>query len=124
MTRKLSRLLFSLTLLLLTACRQNSYTVADKFLEYLNKNQKDSLQNILSDNFHLKRTYTDFENDKLSFLNEYLPHTKSYNGKYKILEVIEPNEPKQFLVEDQSDYFKYLNIPCPNWKITIRTKVS
>jgi hypothetical protein len=38
------------------------------------------------------------------------------------LKVISENEPKQFLVEDQSDYLKYLNVDYPTWKITIFTK--
>ena len=38
------------------------------------------------------------------------------------MKVISEIEPKQFLVEDQSDYLKYLNVDYPTWKITIYTK--
>jgi hypothetical protein len=106
----------------LTACGQSRPNASDKFFEFLNSYQEDSLRNILTDDFQLNRTYTTYSNDKSSFLDEYVPNSKAYNGKYKILKVISEIEPKQFLVEDQSDYFKYLNVDYPTWKITIYTK--
>ena len=106
----------------LTSCVQSQSNTSDKFFEFLNSYQEDSLRNILTDDFQLNRTYTTYSNDKSSFLDEYLPNSKAYNGKYKILKVISEIEPKQFLVEDQSDYLKYLNVDYPTWKITIYTK--
>jgi|LakMenEpi03Aug12_release.lakeMendotaPanAssembly.Ray.scaffolds.fasta_scaffold372531_2 hypothetical protein len=122
MTRKLTYSSFLFLIVTLTACGQSRPNASDKFFEFLNSYQEDSLRNILTDDFQLNRTYTTYSNDKSSFLDEYVPNSKAYNGKYKILKVISEIEPKQFLVEDQSDYFKYLNVDYPTWKITIYTK--
>jgi hypothetical protein len=94
----------------LTACAQNVTSPAGKFLSFLNDYQKDSLQNLITNDFQLKRTYTKYDNDKSSFLDKYLPNSRAYNGKYIILSVISDIEPKKYLVEDQSDYLKYLNV--------------
>jgi hypothetical protein len=122
MTCKLIYTTFLLLLVTLTAWGQSQKNISDIFFEFLNSYQKDSLQNILTDDFQLNRTYTTYSNDKSSFLDKYLRNSKAFNGKYKILKVISENEPKQFLVEDQSDYLKYLNVDYPTWKITIFTK--
>ncbi len=122
MTRILSNLTFLLSLISLTASGQYTTSTADKFFYFPNSYQKDSLQNILTDDFQLKRTYTAYSNDKISFLDKYLSNSVAYNGKYNIIKVITDIEPQQFLVSDQSDYFKYLNVDFPTWKITITTK--
>lgn len=119
MTRILSNLTFLFLLFSLTTCGQNTPSVSDKFFDFLNNYQIDSLRNLLTDDFQLKRTYTTYFNDKSSFLENYLPNSKNYNGKYEILKVITDIEPQQFLVEDQSDYLKYLKVDYPTWKITI-----
>ena len=124
-TKRMKKILFTIIAgisLSLTSCVQSQSNTSDKFFEFLNSYQEDSLRNILTDDFQLNRTYTTYSNDKSSFLDEYLPNSKAYNGKYKILKVISEIEPKQFLVEDQSDYLKYLNVDYPTWKITIYTK--
>jgi hypothetical protein len=95
---------------------------AAKFLNFLNDYQKDSLQNLITDDFQLKRTYTKYDNDKSSFLDKYLPYSRNYNGKFKLLKVISDIEPATYLVEDQSDYLKYLKVEYPTWKITIETE--
>ena len=124
-TKRMKKKLFTIIAgisLSLTSCVQSQPNTSEKFFEFLNSYQEDSLRNILTDDFQLNRTYTTYSNDKSSFFDEYLPNSKSYNGKYKILKVISEIEPKQFLVEDQSDYLKYLNVDYPTWKITIYTK--
>lgn len=122
MIRFILKLTFLLLMTSVTASGQNTQSSAGKFFDFLNSYQKDSLQNILTDDFQLKRTYTTYSNDKNSFLEKYVPNSKAFNGKYKILKIITDIEPQQFLVEDQSDYLKYLDVDYPTWKITIATE--
>ena len=123
MTKRISYLI-TITCLLLasTAPAQNSNSPAHKFIAFLNHYERDSLQILLMDDFLLDRTYTNFANDKTSLLDQYLPHSKNFNGKFNILKTLSETDPVQFLVEDQSDYLKYLNIDCPSWKIAISTR--
>ena len=76
----------------------------------------------MTDDFQLVRTYTTHANDKSTFLDTYLNHSKSFNGKFKIIKVVSATEPQEFLVEDQSDYLKYLNVAYQTWKMTVSTK--
>jgi len=47
---------------------------------------------------------------------------KGNNETTRILKTINNKEPRQFLVEDRSDYLKYLGVRNPTtWVITIRT---
>ncbi len=100
-------------------CLGQKKDASDKFIEFLNLHQKDSLQNILASDFQLTRTYTDFKNDLNSFLGEYLERSKIFNGKYNIVRTLSVKEPRSFLVEDESDYLRYLKVEFPQWKITI-----
>ncbi len=122
MTKRISYLI-TITCLLFTstAPAQNSNTPAHKFLTFLNHYETDSLQILLSDDFQLRRTYTDYSNDKFSLLDQYLPHSKNFNGKFKILKTLSEADPVQFLVEDRSDYLKYLKMDSPTWKMSIFT---
>jgi hypothetical protein len=114
-------LLYTFTLLLISqiAFGQKKIVQEEKFIFFLNSYNKDSLDKILTDSFELIRTYSDFRNDKKTFLNDYLPNSKAYNGKYKIIKNIKITKPRQFLVEDKSDYFKYLKIENPKWLFTV-----
>lgn len=117
-----SILILLLGLTFFVSCGQNlKPKPADKFLEFLNNYQVDSLQILVTDDFQLNRTYTTYKNDKKSFFDEYIPISKNFNGKYKILKTNHNELTTEFLVEDQSDYFKYLNIDYPKWKIILTT---
>lgn len=97
-------------------------TDASKFFNFLNVYQKDSLEALLHEDFQLLRTYAKYTNNKFTFLNNYLTYSKAYNGKFKILQVINDKEPYQILVEDQSFYLKYLHVEYPIWKFNISSK--
>lgn len=122
MKGKLSNLVFLFFLLSFNAEAQINNSPADKYFGFLNNYYEDSLQNLLTDNFQLKRTFADFTNDKSSFLNTYIKDSRELNAKFKIIRTISNNEPKQFLVQDESDALKYLDIVSPTWKITIKTR--
>lgn len=106
----------------LTACVQKKLSPAEKYIEFLNNYQKDSLDALLTDDFVQRRTFVKFSNDKASLLNWYIPYSQAVDGKFEILEVISDNEPKQFLVKDISEYFRYLKIDYPKWKLIISSK--
>ena len=113
-------LILFLTGIILFSCTQKTKPQSDEFLELLNSYQTDSLQSILATNFIINRTYTNYKTDLNLFLGEYMQKSKAFNGKYNIIKVISTKEPKVFLIEDQSDYLKYLQVSFPTWKIMIR----
>ena len=94
---------------------------ADKFFNFLNHYQVDSLQTLLADNFQLIRTYTTYTNDKKSFIEKYVPNSKNFNATYKVLKTTQSGQTTDFLVQDQSDFLKYLNIDIPRWKVQVTT---
>lgn len=95
---------------------------ADKFFDFLNNYQIDSLRNLITEDFQIKRTYTTYSNDRLSFLEQYIPDSKALNGGYTVLKVTDDIEQKQFFVLDQSDYLKCLKVDYPIWKMIITTE--
>lgn len=112
-------LLFYLLVPLLAAAQDSTATC---FINYLNEYNADSLSLLLTDDFRMKRTYADYENDKQSLLGNYLRASKASNSKFIIQKTIRSTEPVQYLVEDRSDYLTYLNIKNPYWKITISSR--
>jgi hypothetical protein len=113
-------LLFFLCLQNISATAQNS--VVEKFFQYTNNFQVDSLRSILTEDFTFRRTFTTRTNSKSNFLNDYMPLSKQFNGKFILRKVISEDEPTQYLVEDQSDYLELLDIQYPQWILTIETK--
>ncbi|MCP9752027.1 hypothetical protein [Ferruginibacter sp. HRS2-29] len=95
---------------------------AESFLSFLNSYQRDSLENLLTEDFRLVRNYTSFSNDKKTFLQDYVPNSKAYLGSFDIISVLSNEEPVQYLVEDKSGYFKYLKIKNPRWIMTFASK--
>jgi hypothetical protein len=97
-----------------------NHSLERNFLDFVNNYQGDSLNNILAEDFQLTSPNTVSNNiNKKTFLGEYLKTTKAFNGKYNIIKVVSENEPKTFLIKDQSDYLKFLKVESPIWKITI-----
>ena len=122
MTKNSIILTLLLGLAFFVSCGQNSKpNPADKFLGFLNSFQIDSLQVLVADNFQLQRTYSTYTNDKKSFVGKYIPTSKNLNGKYKIIRATYSGQTTDFLVENQSDFFKFLNIDYPKWKVQIVT---
>lgn len=90
-----------------------------KFFAFVNNYQVDSLQSLLTDDFQLRRTYTSYGHDKRSFLENYIPQSKNFNGKFSIVSVIPKQQVASVLVEDQSDYLNYLRIDFPKWEFQL-----
>jgi len=95
---------------------------AERFIHFLNSYQQDSLASLVTEDFRLVRNYTSFVNDKKTFLQDYVPNSKAYMGRFDIISVLSNEEPVQYLVEDRSDYFKYLKIKNPQWRMTFVSK--
>jgi len=119
MTKNIYILTLLQSLLTLTCYGQNPKSNSDKFMDFLNNYQTDSLRTLLDDNFQVKRTYVTFTNDKATFIDTYIPTSKNFNGKYIILNSSYDQRESEYLVEDRSDYFKYLKIDYPKWKIKL-----
>ena len=120
MKKKSTGLAFLCGLVFFVSCGQDSKPgTADKFLAFLNNYQADSLELIVADNFELRRTYSKHVDNKRSFIDTYVPVSKNFNGKYNIIKTTNSRNTTDFLVEDQSDYLKYLHIANPKWKIKI-----
>jgi len=90
-----------------------------KFFEFVNSYEVDSLQSLLTDDFQLSRTYTSYGHDKRSFLENYIPQSKKFNGKFSIVSVTQQHLVASVLVEDQSDYLNYLRIDFPKWEFQL-----
>jgi len=121
MKRKISLIILLLTLLVSTSCKNKRQDLITEYFRHLNNYESDSLKKILADDFKIRLTYTTFFYDRDKFFNTYLRNCKAYHQKAKILKVISDNEPKQFLVEEHSDYLKYLEIRFPIWAVTIKS---
>lgn len=104
------------------AIGQNSADVTLDFFKYINAYRADKLDPLLAEDFEMKRTYAVAKHDKNTFLYSFIPGSKACHGKFKVLKILGNNEPRQFLVEDQSDYMKYFGIDSPTWIFTIVTK--
>lgn len=113
-------LFFSLAYPVLKRCKEKS--LPETFINLLNNYNKDSLNIITSNNFHLTENYVSHSFSKAEFLDNFLTSSKAINGKFKIIKTLSNNEPTVFLVEDITDYSKYLNLKPLIWKMVITTK--
>jgi len=117
----LSTIILLFYVLCLTACKQNHQTLVDKYYNYLNNYQSDNFQNLLTDDFKITLTYTDYFYNRTDFFDRYIRNYKVYKEKSTIVKTISDNEPKKFLVEDNSDYLQYLKVNRPKWIVTFVT---
>lgn len=101
---------------------QKNGTTSQKYFTFLNNYETDSLAKLLTNDFQLKRTFTSFKNDKSYFLQTYLPYSKTIHGKFTIIKSWVDTIHNSFLVEDYSDYLKYLGVIYPTWKLIIIEK--
>lgn|GEM_PF-5409537 len=96
-------------------------TVADKFLNYLNNYKKKELATIITPNFKINRTFSKKITDKREFLGNYLEESESFIAKYKVISKSIQKNKSKYLVEDQSQYLKLLDVKFPKWNLTITT---
>jgi hypothetical protein len=101
---------------------QHSATVIDDFFRFTNAYRAEKLAPLVAEDFEMMRTYAPAKHDKNTFLYSFIPGSKACHGKHKVLKILGNNAPRQFLVEDQSDYLKYFGIDSPTWIFTIVTK--
>jgi len=96
-----------------------SSKTATRFLAYLNHYRSQQLAPMLADNFRLRRTYSNLSQDKAAFLDQYVPQSKAYNGKFEVLDRREHADTTVFFVEDHSDYLKRQGINSPRWYLKV-----
>jgi hypothetical protein len=110
---------FILTFLLLGFfASSNAQSPIPKFFKHLNNYQADSLETLLSEDFLLSRTFANYTNNKSTFLNTYLSHSKNCNATFLLLKIDSSGDKNQYLVKDQSAIFTYLNLPNPVLKLS------
>jgi hypothetical protein len=107
-------------MLMLSSCTQKNSmkkekSIADKYFEFYNNYQIDSMATILNDNFQIRKTYDTQIVDKKTFLNSHMPYSKTVHKKYEVIE----GDSGKYVVEEQSDNCKYIGVIYPTWKMTI-----
>jgi hypothetical protein len=109
------------SLILLSLALAKPKTIGERYIYFANTYNKDSLNNILANDFILKRNFTKFTNDKESFLSNYLRNTSRVHGHYTILSKTNEGNPEVFLVENSSDIYTYLLDAKPTWQLSVHT---
>jgi hypothetical protein len=107
------------SLILLSLALVKPKTVGERFIMHMNNYDTDSLSAIIDDGFELTRTYVKISHTKSSFLKEYIPLTQRLHARFNIKEQTTNTNPEVFIVEDQSDFFTFLMIDPPKWKLNI-----
>ncbi len=109
------------SMLLFLSCTNNPpKTAAEKFLDFYNHYQTDSLQNLLADNFVFSRTFASYKNDKDGFLKDLKERFSKTNSVFIIRHTEQEGPVTRFDVKDKSDYFDYLGIDPPSWTLEVR----
>ena len=98
---------------------QSDFKCAEKFILLLNDYDSTNLNSLLSSDFELKRNFVNYHHDREEFMGQYISYSRNLRGKFKVLETVSSQNPIQFVVEDQSDYFDKLKIKYPTWTITL-----
>lgn len=104
-------------LIFVVSCQQKKRPLAERFFDYLNTYQTDSLEMLLSDDFQLESSSINIKTNKATVL------TAAEEGKknkltYKVIE----SKNDEFTVEHQSDVYKYLGATNPVCKYKFTSK--
>jgi hypothetical protein len=103
----------------ITASAQEN--TADQFLKYLNSYQKEELARMITPDFKFKRKFATKTTDRKEFLYKYLEDSKALRAKFKVIEKPDGKTQNYYVVEDQSQYLKLLDVKFPKWNMTITT---
>lgn len=96
-------------------------TVGERFINFANTYNTDSLETILADDFILKRNFTTFTNDRESYLINYTRNAARLHGRFDIISKTGNGNPEVFLVENSSDVFTYLLDEKAKWQLSVHT---
>jgi len=96
-------------------------STADQFLSYFNNYQKKELTGIITSDFKFKREFSEVITDRKEFLNKYLEDSQTLIAKFKVIKKPEGENQNYYVVEDQSQYLKLLDVKFPKWNMTITT---
>lgn len=101
---------------------QNNQEPETRFLRLLNQFQADSLETVITDDFIIERTFTNYKTDRSSFLHFYLPFNKEINGQFFVSNISKVPGGTEYLVSDHSYYLQYLGIDTPWWRLRIAVR--
>lgn len=96
-------------------------STADQFLNYLNKYQKKELTAIITPDFKFKRQFSTKTTGRKEFLDSYLEDSQTLIAKFKVIKKPDGKNQNYYVVEDQSQYLKLLDVQFPKWNMTITT---
>lgn len=96
-------------------------TTADKFINYFNKYQKNAIIKITTSDFKFKDQFSEETMDKYEFLTDYFDDCETVIAKYKVIKKTTQKNKSYYVVEEQSQYLKLLNIKFAKWNMTITT---
>lgn len=96
-------------------------STADQFLSYFNNYQKKELAGMLTPDFKFKRKFSTVITDRKEFLNKYLEDSETLIAKFKVIKKPDGKNQNYYVVEDQSQYLKLLDVKFPKWNMTITT---
>lgn len=117
---------FCLSLLMIVFSCSKVFTqqanTADKFLNYLNDYNKKELESIITPDFQFKREFAKKITDRKEFLNKYLEDSETLVAKFHVIKKSNEKNPNDYVVKDQSQYLKLLDVKFPTWKMSIATK--
>jgi hypothetical protein len=108
------------SLLIIDSCTQKTTSIpSPSFFNFLNTYQADSLQTLLADNFKIKRTFAIEKTDRIHFFEYHIPVSSNINSKFKVLKFEISGKSEKYLIEEESDFIKLLDIDHPRWIITL-----
>ncbi|MCX8525595.1 hypothetical protein OF897_16905 [Chryseobacterium formosus] len=96
-------------------------STTDQFLSYFNNYQKKELEGIITSDFKFKREFSKVITDRKEFLNKYLEDSQTLIAKFKVIKKPDGKNQNYYVVEDQSQYLKLLDVKFPRWNMTITT---
>ncbi len=98
---------------------QNATKIGTAFFSYLNHFQRDSLAQLLTSDFVLKRNYVAVQTDRKSFLTDYFDYSQNLEGQFIPIQPKADSLTYTTFVKDHSIYFTCLSIKEPTWKFTL-----
>lgn len=94
---------------------------ADKFLKYFNNYQKKELALMTTSDFKFSNESSDGTLDRYDFFTFYFDDCETLLTKYKVIKKTTQKTKSEYLVEEQSQFFKLLDVKFPKWNMTITT---
>ncbi|WP_153393225.1 hypothetical protein [Chryseobacterium vaccae] len=96
-------------------------SLADQFISYFNNYQKKELAMMTTSDFKFKNESSDEILNRYDFFTFYFDDSETLLSKYKIIKKTTQKDKTYYVVEEQSQFFKLLDVKFPKWNMTITT---